>query len=87
MAKLALLIVFAAFVALATAASLGGVKDVAGNYYDFTTGQYASSLTGKVYNTAPVVAYSSPVVAAVAPHPYYAAPYVAPHVAPYGVYY
>lgn len=29
----------------------GGVKDAVGNYYDYTTGQVASSATGRVYNT------------------------------------
>lgn len=60
----------------------GGVKDVLGNYYDFTTGQVSSSLTGHVYNTAPAV---------VPVHSYvshaYAAPYAhVPYVSGYGVY-
>lgn len=74
---------FAALATLCSAASYGGVKDLAGNYYDFSTGQYSSALTGKVYNTAPVaaapVAYVpglSPVAAAA---PYYYAPYYYPY--------
>lgn len=49
----------------AVASAIGGVKDAAGNYYDFTTGQVASSATGKVYS--PHYAYS----------PYLAHPYAA----------
>ena len=37
----------------AFAAAQGGVKDILGNYYDFTTGQVSSSLTGRVYNSVP----------------------------------
>lgn len=49
----------------------GGVKDVLGNYYDFTTGQYSSSLTGRVYNSA-YPAYAG--YAGYAAYPYVAAP-------------
>ncbi|KFM75681.1 hypothetical protein X975_19327, partial [Stegodyphus mimosarum] len=80
MAKLVMIAVFVAFVAVASAASFGGLKDLAGNYYDFSTGQYSSALTGKVYNTAPVayvppVAPVAPVVAPASPYYYAAAPY------------
>ncbi len=49
MAKLFFAVAFA-FIAVASAGVLlsnGGAKDVLGNYYDYTTGQYSSSLTGK----------------------------------------
>ncbi|XP_015929223.1 uncharacterized protein [Parasteatoda tepidariorum] len=82
MAKFATLAFALAFVAVASAASFGGVKDLVGNYYDFTTGQYSSALTGKVYNTAPV-AYVPPVAAAPVA---YAPPVVAPYAAPYAPY-
>ncbi|KAF8795890.1 hypothetical protein HNY73_000337 [Argiope bruennichi] len=53
MNKVACLIVLLGLVCMASAQVLlsGGVKDLAGNYYDFTTGQVASSATGRVYNT------------------------------------
>ena len=35
------------------AATAGGATDILGNYYDGTTGQISSSLTGRVYNTRP----------------------------------
>ena len=65
--------------AISSAASFGGVKDLAGNYYDFSTGQYSSALTGKVYNAAPVAYAAAPHVVAA---PYYAYPYGAAYVAP-----
>lgn len=57
-----------ALVALAQAQALSGARDVYGNYYDATTGQISSSLTGRVYNTARL-AYTAP-----AWSPYVAAP-------------
>lgn len=37
--------------------AFGGVlKDVTGGTFDLTTGQYSSAITGRVYNSAPVVA-------------------------------
>lgn len=70
-------------VAISSAASLLGVKDFAGNYFDPYTQQYSSALTGKVYNTlpfaAPYVASYSAYVPPVAP----VAPVVAPVAAPY----
>ncbi|KAF8788873.1 hypothetical protein HNY73_006867 [Argiope bruennichi] len=75
MAKFASLALLAVFLGVCSAASFGGVKDYAGNYYDFSTGQYSSALTGKVYNTAPF-AYVPPVA------PVVAAPAVAPVIAP-----
>ncbi|KAH9407127.1 hypothetical protein TYRP_012673 [Tyrophagus putrescentiae] len=75
MAKLIFaLAVLLAVVATFTVSAQGGVKDVLGNYYDFTTGQVSSSLTGHVYNTAPAVV---PVHSYVAHGGYAAAPVVA----------
>ena len=71
-----------AVVATFTVSAQGGVKDVLGNYYDFTTGQVSSSLTGHVYNTAPAVV---PVHSYVS-HGYAAAPVVAGGVYGAGVY-
>ncbi|GFQ85607.1 uncharacterized protein TNCT_473451 [Trichonephila clavata] len=53
MNKVICLVVLLGLLCVASAQWLasGGVKDYAGNYYDFTTGQVASSATGKVYNT------------------------------------
>ncbi|GFU52946.1 uncharacterized protein TNCV_1142401 [Trichonephila clavipes] len=68
MAKFASLAVLTLVLGVCSAASFGGIKDLAGNYYDFSTGQYSSALTGKVYNTAPV-AYVPPVAPVVAPAP------------------
>ncbi|CAG2170369.1 unnamed protein product [Oppiella nova] len=71
-----------AFAFIAAVAAISGVKDWAGNYYDLTTGQYSSSLTGRVYNT-----YGAPAVVAASPYasPYaYAAPLHAPLAAPLG---
>ncbi|KAI1287484.1 hypothetical protein HDE_10212 [Halotydeus destructor] len=84
------------FAASSLAWGAGGAQDVLGNYYDATTGQISSSLTGKVYNTRPtgwgpsplvahaplVAAYSAPIAA------HYASPYVASYAAPlaYGAY-
>ncbi|GIX83399.1 hypothetical protein CDAR_222761 [Caerostris darwini] len=67
MAKFAAALALIALVGVCSGASFGGVKDLAGNYFDFSTGQYSSSLTGKVYNTAPL-AYVPP-VAPIAPVP------------------
>ncbi|CAL1295346.1 unnamed protein product [Larinioides sclopetarius] len=78
MAKFASLAILAVVLGVCSAASYGGVKDFAGNYYDFSTGQYSSSLTGKVYNTAPI-AYVPPVAPAVIPA---AAPVIAPAAIP-----
>lgn len=83
------MIVAVALALIAAVSAIGGVKDLAGNYYDLTTGQYSSSLTGKVYNT-----YSAPVAVAPVAHaplvaPYaaaYAAPYAASYAAPYAAY-
>ncbi|GFR05595.1 uncharacterized protein TNCT_472781 [Trichonephila clavata] len=83
MAKFASLAVLALFLGVCSAASFGGIKDLAGNYYDFSTGQYSSALTGKVYNTAPVayvppvapVVAPAPAVVPAAPAPYYYAPF------------
>ncbi|GBN87166.1 hypothetical protein AVEN_18770-1 [Araneus ventricosus] len=83
MAKFASLAILVVVLGVCSAASFGGVKDLAGNYYDFSTGQYSSALTGKVYNTAPV-AYVPP-VAPVVPAPAVipaAAPYFAPAALP-----
>lgn len=76
-----------AFAFVAVASAIGGAKDFVGNYYDYTTGQVSSSLTGRVYNTRPtswgpavpaVAAYHAPY--AYAHHPYaYAAPYAYGH--------
>ncbi|CAG2107916.1 unnamed protein product [Medioppia subpectinata] len=68
--KFLILAIALAFIVAVSA--IGGVKDWAGNYYDLTTGQYSSSLTGRVYNT-----YGAPAVVAAAPYAY-AAPYAAP---------
>jgi len=54
MNKVVCLIVLFAICSVALAQWSGGAKDWAGNYYDFTTGQVASSATGKVYNTGAV---------------------------------
>ena len=61
----------AIFAIIAVASCLGGVKDILGNYYDFTTGQISSSLTGHVYNTVP-----QPVPVAHYVGGYVASPYV-----------
>ncbi|KAF8788872.1 glutaconyl-CoA decarboxylase subunit gamma-like [Argiope bruennichi] len=85
MAKFASLALLAVFLGVCSAASFGGVKDFAGNYYDFTTGQYSSALTGKVYNTAPIAYVPpavAPVVAAPAVAPVVPAPAVIPAAAP-----
>ncbi|XP_054164921.1 uncharacterized protein LOC128962563 [Oppia nitens] len=71
-----------AFAFVASVSAISGVKDWAGNYYDLTTGQYSSSLTGRVYNTAPTVVASAPYVSApLSAH--LATPYGAPLVASY----
>ncbi|KAI1282169.1 hypothetical protein HDE_13240 [Halotydeus destructor] len=86
------------FAASSLAWGAGGAQDVLGNYYDATTGQISSSLTGKVYNTrptgwgpsplvaahAPLVAAHSPLVAAYSAPiaAHYASPYVASYAAP-----
>lgn len=71
-------------VAISSAASIPGVKDFIGNYYDPYTRQLSSAITGKVYNTlpfaAPYVASYSAYVPPVAP---VVAPVAAPVVAPY----
>ena len=83
----------AAFVAISSAASIPGVRDFLGNYYDPYSNQLSSSTTGKVYNILPyaasVPAYVPPVAPVVAPvaAPYYAYsygayPYAAAYVAP-----
>lgn len=64
------MIAFFAILATASAATFGGAHDILGNYYDGTTGQISSSLTGHVYNTRPTWAspiLAGPVVAAHAP--------------------
>ena len=63
----ALALLIAAF---AFASAIGGGKDIAGNYYDFTTGQVASSFDGRVYN--PV--HALPVAHSYVAHHAYAAP-------------
>ncbi|KAI1281953.1 hypothetical protein HDE_13178 [Halotydeus destructor] len=71
------------FAASSLAWGAGGAQDVLGNYYDATTGQISSSLTGKVYNTRPTGWGPSPLVASaplVAQAPLIAsAPLVAAH--------
>jgi hypothetical protein len=62
---------------IAVVSAIGGIRDVVGNYYDLTTGQYSSSLTGRVYNTG---YYGAPVLAAP-----YAAPYAYGYAAPYAL--
>lgn len=69
------LVTIALFALVATCFAVGGVHDVVGNYYDATTGQISSSLTGHVYNTRPTSWGPSPLIAA---SPYVAA-YAAPH--------
>lgn len=58
-AKFIICLVLAALVGCALAQHLlpiSGTRDLTGGYYDHYTGQYSSALTGRVYNTAPVVA-------------------------------
>ncbi|CAL1299490.1 unnamed protein product [Larinioides sclopetarius] len=82
MAKFASLAILAVVLGVCSAASFGGVKDLAGNYYDFSTGQYSSALTGKVYDTAPI-AYVPPVAPATIPASYVApAPVYSPFYGP-----
>jgi hypothetical protein len=85
MSKIAI-VVFSCLIASALA--VGGVRDWAGNYYDGTTGQISSSLTGNVYNTRPTnwgpapLYAAAPLVASYAHAPLvasYAAPYAAPY--------
>jgi len=60
------------------------VKDIVGNYYDLTTGQYSSSLTGRVYNTGYLGApLAAPLAAPIAYGGY--APYGAYGAYPYGL--
>ncbi|CAL1299491.1 unnamed protein product [Larinioides sclopetarius] len=76
------LAILAVVLGVCSAASFGGVKDLAGNYYDFSTGQYSSALTGKVYDTAPI-AYVPPVAPATIPASYVApAPVYSPFYGP-----
>jgi len=72
--KFVLAIAFAFIAAVA----LGWCERLGRNYYDLTTGQYSSSLTGRVYNT-----YGAPAVVAASPYAY-AAPLHAPLAAPFG---
>ena len=57
--------------AISSAASIPGVRDFLGNYYDPYSNQLSSSTTGKVYNILPyaasVPAYVPPVAPVVAP--------------------
>ncbi|OQR78979.1 hypothetical protein BIW11_06048 [Tropilaelaps mercedesae] len=70
------------FVLLAlVACAFGGVlKDVTGGTFDLTTGQYSSAITGRVYNSAPVVAAAPVALSA------YIAPYAVPYAVPYAAY-
>ena len=83
---MAKLIIIAALIAVAFAAEPLNGRDILGNFYDGTTGQISSSLTGRVYNTAgrvygaPLVqaAYAAPIATYAAPiHAAYAAPAIA----------
>jgi len=69
------LIIIAALIAMTSAANVLNGQDILGNFYDGTTGQISSSLTGRVYNTrVPVATY-------VAAHPAQAVVAAAPLVA------
>ena len=57
------LIIIAAFIAVAFAAEPLNGRDILGNFYDGTTGQVSSSLTGRVYNTRVQVAPATYVAA------------------------
>nr|ACD11923.1 hypothetical protein [Isometrus maculatus] len=50
MSKLFVFLVIALVASVSAIPYLGGAKDHLGNYYDYATGQYSSSLTGRVYN-------------------------------------